>query len=169
MFERSGISAPKIRLRPMRDDEWDAWRAWAVGEYADDMVRNESLIRERALVQAAEETSALLPEGLATPGHQLLIAEDAGGGRRLGYLWFGPRTRNPDPAVAWLYDIFVEESERGRGIARAMLDLFEVEARASGYRRVELNVFGDNATAKHLYGAMGYVEMARQMGKDIDS
>jgi ribosomal protein S18 acetylase RimI-like enzyme len=49
-----------------------------------------------------------------------------------------------------------------------MLGLVEIEARASGCRRVELNVFGDNATAKHLYGSMGYLEMARQMGKDID-
>jgi ribosomal protein S18 acetylase RimI-like enzyme len=160
---------PEIRLRPMREDEWDAWLGWAVGEYADDMVRNKSFTRERALVQAAEDTHGFLPEGLATPGHHLLVAEDAGDGRRLGYLWFGPRTRNPDPAVAWLYDIFVEESERGRGIARAMLELFEVEARAAGCRRVELNVFGDNATAKHLYGAVGYVEMARQMGKDIEA
>ena len=160
---------PVIRLRPMAHDEWDAWYTWALTEYADDMVRNESLTRERALVQAAEETGALLPEGLATPGHHLLIAEDASDGRRLGYLWFGPRTRTPDPNVAWLYDIFVEEPERGRGIARAMLELFEVEARTSGYRRVELNVFGDNATARHLYDSVGYVEMARQMGKDLDN
>ncbi len=50
-----------------------------------------------------------------------------------------------------------------------MLDLFEVEARAGGHRRVELNVFGDNAPARHLYDSVGYVEMARQMGKDLDN
>ena len=153
----------------MRDDEWEAWHAWAVSEYADDMVRNESLTRERALVQAAEETGALLPEGLDTPGHHLFVAEDVDTGERVGHLWFGPRLRNPDPAVAWLYDIFVEESERGRGVGRAMMALFEAEARASDHHRVELNVFGDNAPARHLYDSVGYVEMARQMGKDLDN
>ena len=133
------------------------------------MVRNESLTRERALVQAAEETGALLPEGLATPGHHLLVAEDADDGRRLGYLWFGPRTRNPDPAVAWLYDIFVEEPERGRGIAGRCWSCSRSRRAPRGHRRVELNVFGDNATARHLYDSVGYVEMARQMGKDLDN
>jgi ribosomal protein S18 acetylase RimI-like enzyme len=50
-----------------------------------------------------------------------------------------------------------------------MLERFEAEARATGHRRVELNVFGDNDPAIHLYGSVGYVEMARQMGKDLDS
>jgi ribosomal protein S18 acetylase RimI-like enzyme len=153
----------------MRDDEWDAWHAWAMNEYADDLVRNEGLTPEEALAQTIEEMERLLPSGLATPGHRLLVAEEADTEKRVGHLWFGLRSRTPDPAVAWLYDIFVEESERGRGIGRAMLDLFEVEALAGGYRRVELNVFGDNAPAKHLYDSVGYVEMARQMGKDLDN
>jgi ribosomal protein S18 acetylase RimI-like enzyme len=152
----------------MRDDEWDAWHTWAVNDYAGDLVRNEALEPERALAQATEETDALLTDGLGTPGHHLFVAEDEATGRRVGHLWFGPRVRNPDPAVAWLYDIFVEEADRGRGIGRAMLDLFEAEARAGGHRRVELNVFGDNAPARHLYDAVGFVEMARQMGKDLD-
>jgi len=152
----------------MRDDEWDAWHTWAVNDYAGDLVRNEALEPERALAQATEETDALLTDGLATPGHHLFIAEEAETETRVGHLWFGPRNRTPDPAVAWLYDIFVEESQRGRGIGRAMLDRLEAEARAAGHRRVELNVFGDNASAKHLYDSVGYVEMARQMGKDLD-
>jgi GNAT superfamily N-acetyltransferase len=166
---RSRASAPKIRLRPMRDDEWDAWHTWAVNEYAEDMMRNEGLNRERALAQSAEETDALLTDGLDTPGHRLFVAEDTNTGRRVGHLWFGPRLRNPDPAVAWLYDIFVEEGDRGQGVGRATLKLFEEEARAAGHRRVELNVFGDNALAKRLYDSVGYVEMARQMAKDLDT
>jgi GNAT superfamily N-acetyltransferase len=109
----------------MRDDEWDAWHTWAVNDYAGDLVRNEALEPGRALAQATEETDALLTDGLGTPGHHLFVAEDEATGRRVGHLWFGPRLRNPDPAVAWLYDIFVEEADRGRGIGRAMLDLFE--------------------------------------------
>jgi ribosomal protein S18 acetylase RimI-like enzyme len=162
------VPAPEIRLRPMRDEEWNAWRERTVAEYAGEKVRNKAFTHEKALSQAEQETDALLPDGLRTAGHHLFVAEDAGTATRVGYLWFGPRLGDPDPEVAWLYDIFVEEADRGQGIGRAMLELLEAEARAAGHRRVELNVFGDNAPAQHLYESAGYVEMARQMAKDLD-
>jgi hypothetical protein len=46
--------------------------------------------------------------------------------------------------------------------------VIEVEVRAAGMRRIELNVFGDNVRAKRLSESLAYVEMARQMGKDLD-
>lgn len=164
---RASAPPPAVRLRPMRQDEWNAWRALAVSEYAEHMQRSKGLTREQALVQAEEENDALLTDGLGTPGHYLFVAEDAASGVRVGHLWFGPRSRNPDPTIAWLYDIFVEKADRGRGIGRAMMELLEVEARSAGKRRIELNVFGDNAPAKRLYDATGYAEMARQLGKDL--
>jgi ribosomal protein S18 acetylase RimI-like enzyme len=103
-----------------------------------------------------------------TPGHRFFIADELGSGRRVGHVWFGPRSRNPDPSVEWLYDVFVEEPNRGRRVGRALMRLVEVEVRAAGTRRIELNVFGDNAPAQRLYESLGYVEMARQMGKDLD-
>jgi GNAT superfamily N-acetyltransferase len=148
-------------LRAMRADEWDAWRANAVVDYADDMVRNEAITREQAMAQSAEITDGLLTAGMDTPGHRFFIADELGSGRRVGHVWFGPRSRNPDPSVAWLYDVFVEEPNRGRGVGRALMRLVEVEVRAAGMRRIELNVFGDNAPAQRLYESLGYVEMAR--------
>ena len=118
---------------------------------------------------AEEQADSLLTEGLATPGHHLFVAEDQGSGARLGHLWFGPRTNDPDAGVVWLYDISVEEAERGLGVGRAMMELLETEARSVGIRRIELNVFGDNAAARRLYEASGYIEMTRQLGKDLDS
>jgi ribosomal protein S18 acetylase RimI-like enzyme len=152
----------------MRADEWDVWRASAVEDYADDMVRNEAITREQAMAQSAETADGLLTAGMDTPSHRFLIAEEVGSGRRLGHVWIGPRPRNPDPSVAWLYDLFVEEASRGRSVGRALMRLVEVEVRAAGMHRIELNVFGDNAHAQHLYESLGYVEMARQMGKDLD-
>jgi RimJ/RimL family protein N-acetyltransferase len=46
--------------------------------------------------------------------------------------------------------------------------VIEVEVRAAGMRRIELNVFVDNVRAKRLSESLAYVEMARQMGKDLD-
>jgi ribosomal protein S18 acetylase RimI-like enzyme len=156
-----------VRLRPMRDDEWDAWRARTVSEYADEKVRNKGVTPGKALTQAEQETTALLSGGLGTPGHHLFVAENDAG-TRVGYLWFGPRLGDPDPDVAWLYDIFVEEAARGRGFGRAMMERLEVAARELGHHRIELNVFGDNVPAKRLYEAAGYLEMTRQLRKDLD-
>ena len=164
----SVASSSDVHLRVMRADEWDAWRANAVVDYADDIVRNEAVTREQAMTHSAETTDGLLTEGIDTRGHRFFVAEEVDSGRRVGHLWFGPRPRNPDPSVAWLYDLFVEEASRGRGIGRALMQLVEVEVRAAGMRRIELNVFGDNAHAKRLYESLAYVEMARQMGKDLD-
>lgn len=166
---RGSAPPPAVRLRPMREEEWAAWRELAVREYADVMQRNKGLTREEALVRAEEENAALLTDGVGTPGHAFFVAEDADSGARVGHLWFGPSPRNPEPAVIWLFDIFVEEVARGRGIGRAMMAVLEVEARSTGKRRIELNVFGDNERAKHLYVSTGYTEMSRQMGKDLDS
>ncbi len=168
MVERS---TPHPRYPAAADARRRVGRLACVGgpEYASDLVRNESLTPEEAHGAGDEgSTDALLPDGLATPGHRLFVAEDAGDGRRLGHLWFGPRSRNPDPGVAWLYDLFVEEASRGRGVGRALMRLVEVEVRAAGMRRIELNVFGDNAHAQRLYESLEYVEMARQMGKDLE-
>jgi ribosomal protein S18 acetylase RimI-like enzyme len=165
----SGRDLATVRLRPMREDEWDAWRARTVTEYADEMVRNKGVAHAEALARAEEETDSLLTDGLATADHHLFAAEDPGSGARLGYLWFGPRRHDPDAGVAWLYDIFVEEAGRGQGVGRAMMKLLETEARSMGIRRIELNVFGDNAAARRLYEASGFIEMTRQLGKDVDS
>ena len=157
----------QIRVRAMRADEFDAWRASIVPMYADDVMRNESLSPEDALRQAERETDELLASGLDTPGHRVFVAEDVVTGERIGYLWYGPRLRDPDAAVAWLYDIVVDEPMRGRGSGRELMRLLEDEARADGKSRIELNVFGDNERARHMYESLGYVEMARQMSKDL--
>ena len=105
-------------LRAMRADEWDAWRANAVVDYADDMVRNEAITREQAMAQSAETTDGLLTAGMDTPGHRFFIAEELGSGRRFGHVWFGPRSRNPDPSVAWLYECSATTRPRNASTSR---------------------------------------------------
>jgi GNAT superfamily N-acetyltransferase len=58
----------------------------------------------------------------------------------------------------WLEDLFVEESARGSGLGRAMVDAAIARARERGCRRVELDVDADNAPARSLYEAMGFSE-----------
>jgi hypothetical protein len=55
---------------------------------------------------AAREIGRALPDGLNTPGAQLVVIEDAEG-QRLGTIWLGahPRRRG----AAYVYDIVVDQ------------------------------------------------------------
>lgn len=121
---------------------------------------------ERAREVEGDIAGRLLPNGLATEGHLLLIAEDAQTGQRVGYLWFAEKETEAGP-VCWLYDIYVDESMRGMGYGRALMERLEQQARSLGLSRIELNVDGFNERARKLYGSLGYVETARQLYKDL--
>jgi ribosomal protein S18 acetylase RimI-like enzyme len=61
----------------------------------------------------------------------------------------------------------VEEDLRGRGYGRQIMEAADGLAREMGGERLGLNVFGDNPKARGLYESLGYVEISRQMRKDI--
>jgi ribosomal protein S18 acetylase RimI-like enzyme len=71
--------------------------------------------------------------------------------------------------VLYIYNIEIDEPQRGHGYGRTAMLLAEAEARSRGIDRVELNVFGGNDVARNLYRSLGYVETSIQMGKDLDS
>ncbi|MGE5226525.1 MAG: GNAT family N-acetyltransferase [Planctomycetaceae bacterium] len=151
----------------MTPDDSDAYLSWVVDDYARELARNGRAPAGDARDRARASFDQLLPRGLQTPRQVLLVGEDAGDGRRIGHLWFGPSEH--DPGRAWLYDVTVEPQERGKGFGRALMLAFEAEARRRGYGRVGLNVFGDNEIARTLYLSLGYQEISRQLGKDLSS
>jgi ribosomal protein S18 acetylase RimI-like enzyme len=152
-------------LRPMLPDEFVTYLEWAIDEYAAELERNGKATGEAAEVASRASFASALPDGLATQGHVLLIATDPDDGERVGVLWFGPST--DDPAMAWIYDITVDEDKRRRGWGRAIMRAFEREASARGFARAGLNVYGDNHVARRLYESLGYVETARQLHKKL--
>jgi len=110
-------------------------------------------------VELAEErvrrgTARFLPEGLDTPGHHLLTAEDEAG-QAVGDAWIGP-----DPGqvadAAWLYDVNVYEEFRRRGYGSAILAAAEALVAGEGKSALGLNVVGDNEAAIALYRRSGY-------------
>jgi ATP-dependent Clp protease ATP-binding subunit ClpC len=156
---------PTVRVRPMTPSEFEAYAAWSVDEYAKDLERSGRASAEVAKARAEQAFASLLPDGIDTANQVFLVGEDGETGEHVGLLWFGPST--DDRAVAWLYDITVDEEVRGRGYGRALMLRFEEEAGARGYARAGLNVFGDNAVARGLYESLGYRESARQLHKDL--
>jgi GNAT superfamily N-acetyltransferase len=154
-----------IALRDMRPDEYDAYTA----ERERDTVESLSgvLPPDAAAAEARHGTERFLPDGLATPGHRLLVAESEEGDV-VGHAWLGlaePRTGSTE--TAWLYDIRVRPEHRRRGYAAAMLTALEAIARQAGARSLGLNVFGPTHGAIALYTASGYEVTTQQMAKRL--
>ena len=57
---------------------------------------------------------------------------------------------------AWVEDMVVSESSRGRGVGRALLESLMAWARAKGATRAQLLVDMDNATALGYYQHLGW-------------
>lgn len=66
--------------------------------------------------------------------------------------------------VGRIYSLVVAPGARGRGLARSLVADLEQEARRRGCARVRLEVRADNASARALYAALGYVERTRLPG-----
>ena len=160
----------RVRMRPMLEPEFQLYLDASLEEYAVFVARNHAISLEAARARAAASTAEMLPDGLASPGHRFWVAELEGGelgaGEHVGELWLGFR-RIDDVDVVWVYDVRVDEDLRGRGYGRQIMEAADGLAREMGGERLGLNVFGDNPVARGLYESVGYVEISRQMRKDI--
>jgi ribosomal protein S18 acetylase RimI-like enzyme len=154
-----------VDLRPAREDELPVYLQQLVEGYAADMVANGGLDPDVARRKSEADNAGLFPGGLPGPGLTVYVVEADGtpvGNAMLGEReMFGKR-------FAFVYDIVVDEGWRRRGIGRRAMELLEGEARARGFDRIQLNVFGGNSVARSLYESLGYDELAVSMGKDLD-
>lgn len=64
---------------------------------------------------------------------------------------------------AFVDDLFIRESHRGRGLGRRALAALLDAARALGVRAVHLEVARDNVAAKALYATFGFADNDRQL------
>lgn len=158
-----------LRLRPMTDEEFAAFRARAVRDYATDKVAAGEWAPERAEDLAEAQTDSLLPRGRETPGMLLLMAESDEAGP-VGYAWLA--LESPDVSCAWIHDIAIDEEQRGRGYGRALLTGLEDAARERGAESIGLNVFAGNDAARRMYEKAGYratsVHMAKRLCDELE-
>src|SRR5690606_39177531 len=75
-----------LRLRDMRPDEYDSYTAQRERDTAAALAG--SMSDQDALIEARRATERFLPDGLATPRHRLLVAEN-GSGEVVGHAWLG--------------------------------------------------------------------------------
>jgi ribosomal protein S18 acetylase RimI-like enzyme len=148
-----------MRLRPLREDELGSVLERQRSEYRTQLVEWAGLPAELADRKAAEDT-ATLPEGVE------LVALEADDGRRVGTMFFAERRWHGEPRC-FLFDLWIEPEERGRGYGRAAMEALEAEARSRGLPTIEFNVWGGNSVARSLYRSLGYGERSVFMGKDL--
>jgi GNAT superfamily N-acetyltransferase len=148
----------------MTVEEFVVWRPQHEREYAENMIDFGGIEPEAAHEKSKQDFVKLLGDGLDTPGSSLYVADD--GGVAVGSIWLAERD-DEQGTYLFVYDVNVDESERGRGLGRLLMVFAEEEARRRSIPRVILNVFGGNEIARNLYRSLRYDEMAVWMRKAV--
>jgi GNAT superfamily N-acetyltransferase len=156
--------AVSIKLRAMREDEFEQWLPRMRDGYAEDMVVNGGASEDRARDKAIKDLEQLFPGGRPSVDQSVFVIE--ADGRPVGDLWVAEREGDLQHSL-WIHDVRVDEEERGCGYGKAAMLYAEEEARRRGLNRVGLMVFGGNEVARNLYRSLDYVENAVFMSKPV--
>ncbi|HQU25955.1 MAG TPA: GNAT family N-acetyltransferase [Acidimicrobiales bacterium] len=138
---------------------WVGYRASIVAAGYSEEAADANVARNRAALTSGE--------GLAEGNHVFDVLVE---GRPVGVVWIARSSGGAGGgAEYYVYDVEVDEAERGRGYGRLAMELVEAWVRAAGGSRIGLNVWGNNAVARSLYTSLGYRELAVSMAKDLDA
>jgi ribosomal protein S18 acetylase RimI-like enzyme len=126
-------------------------------------MKKESLDRERWNRNVTEYFGNALKE----ENNEVFIAEDEEY-RYVGHLIVGQnKGMISELSFGYVYDVFVEEEFRGKGVGKLLLEKAEDYCRKSGYSRIALSVSATNTTAINLYCRTGYQPERIDMAKEI--
>ena len=154
-----------IQLVPKTEKEFQAYLKEGTARYAEVNVKAGYWKKTEALKKSIETHNQLLPQGLATPGHHLftIIADNK---KSVGTIWMAEDHRSKTPA-GFIYDLFVKEPYRRKGVATQAMLLLEEKAKQLGLEVLYLHVFAFNKNAKHLYEKLGYQITSMNMVKQL--
>ncbi|HET7011321.1 MAG TPA: GNAT family N-acetyltransferase [Anaerolineales bacterium] len=148
----------------MDTSEFRAFVDRSAVEYAEAKVQSGNWTASGAEERARQEQARLLPQGQATPAHHFFAIEHEG--QPAGGIWLCT-----DPKVAggagYIFDLFVNEDARRKGVGRQAMLLLETEAARLGLKSLALHVFGHNLPARALYEKLGYSVTNINMSKPI--
>jgi len=139
-----------IRLRPLREEEFQAFRDALLQEYARGLVDDAGMDRAVADEKAAADLASIFPDERPEPNHCIYFLEDAATSRRAGYLFWAER-----------------QPPGSQGTRAYLYELFEADVRARGLPGIDLNVWGGNEPARALYRGAGFQERAVFMSKEV--
>lgn len=149
-----------LALRRVAAAERADWVHASFRFYVTDLIEHAGLTRDEAEAKARLDQADMLAGREPGPDQHLYwIEEDE---RVVGRLWFAERD-----AHVWLYQVDIDEKQRGRGLGREAMRLFEDEVRWLRAAEIWLNVNGGNVVARSLYSSLGYGEASVHMSKKL--
>lgn len=152
-----------MTLGELAAEEVEALVATTVASFIDDLVSS-GIEREAAETVVAAQMVRLLPAGVNSHGHRFRSIEDRG--RAIGRLWYGPLGESSDDR--YLFEIDIDEGERGRGAGRWAMHAVISELACSKVVRLGLNVSRSNTAAVTLYESLGFrVGHANESGSEM--
>lgn len=148
--------APPVEVRGLRGDDREAWDPLWSGYLA---------FYDQDVDPAVSD---VVFQRLVDPGwslqHGYVAVVD---GELLGLAHVGLQPSTWSTAMdCYLEDLFVEESSRGDGIGRALIEHLVADGREAGWRQLHWLTDADNATARRLYDELG--ELADQVRYTVE-
>lgn len=98
---------------------------------------------------------------------EIYVAEDESHSF-VGYLFVGEsRNQMVGKSSGFIYDIYVKEKLRGKGIGKQLIERAENYCRERGYTRLSLMVSAHNQPALKIYGSTGFQKDQILMEKEV--
>lgn len=155
-----------MHLEPLGAEAFDAFARRSIDGFAGSQVAAGLSGRPEAVRQAQRAFTDLLPDRQDTTGH-LIWTVHAETGPAVGYVWLGVREVR-GRLEAYVYDLDIDVSARGRRLGRAAMLAAEDAARRRGASVVRLTVFAHAAPALRLYDSLGYVVEGALLTRRLD-
>lgn len=154
-----------ISLRPMRDDEFDAFFEYELETGIISTAEDFELDLERAREAVTPRLTKMLEMRLETPDTYFFIVErvDEAETQEIGYVWFSIRR---DEHFAWLDSIELYEGFRGKGYGGQVLACIEQELSKQDIHSLSLHVSDNNPIALKLYKKSGFKFTGHYMKRD---
>lgn len=159
---------PQLKMIPMTTTDFERFVDTSSADYAEQCRLTGLPSLETSQPEARQNLQALLPHGLATPGHYLMLLQEEESGASIGEIWFG-EVKKDDEASAFLYDLTIDAAYRRRGYASAALVLLLEEITLRGLGSLSLNVFAHNEAAQALYRKAGFIASEITMVRTLSS
>jgi ribosomal protein S18 acetylase RimI-like enzyme len=156
-----------LNLQPMTEEEYSAYKAWMVEDYAREVSNIYRISIDEALASATKDIDGRLSQGLSTPNYFFynIVLATNDGESRLGYLWINVDSQKKR---CYIDDIYLHAEFRHQGWGRKVLELLETNLKQQGVLRISLHVFANNSIAQELYRKMGYEPTGMNMIKWLD-
>lgn len=145
------IGMSKIEIRVLGPLDWQRYKDIRLASLKDSPNSFGSTYTREAVYPDSEWESRLDPAARARNAIPLIAETDGGA---LGLAW--GVIHEPDLHIVHIYQMWVSPAQRGKGVARALLEEIRAWALSKGCERLALSVTTSNDAAVSLYLKSGF-------------